>query len=291
MTTKAVASLLLASLLSLPALAQTAPAPPAPPRPSPMAKVEQAVGVAKVTVQYSRPGVKGRQIFGGLVPWGEVWRTGANEATTLELSEAATVAGKPVPAGRYGLFTIPKADSWTVILSRKADQWGSGTYTEGDDALRADVKPYAVPATERFEIRFTEVDDNQATVELRWAEVGVSFPIVFATRDLALAQARAFAAKATAADARPLSAWASWMLASGTETGEAEAWAAKLAAENDAYRYHALHARLAAKNGKFDAARAAADKANTRATGEDAKLPGVSADNTRLQEERATWKK
>lgn len=264
--------------------------PPAPPRSSPTTRVEQGVGVSKITLAYSRPGAKGRQIFGGLVPWGEVWRTGANEATLFEISHDAQVNGQKLAAGKYALFTIPKQDSWSVIFNRQAEQWGSGNYKSEEDALRLEIPSQKIAAQERFEIRFVDVDENTAKVEIRWAEVMVPFTVVFDTNNLAIEQARAFVAKATKDDARTVSNWANWGLQSGVALAEAEAWIAKVAAENDLYRYHALHARLLAKNGKAKEAGAAADKALARAAGADAQLPGVAADADKLKAERAAWK-
>lgn len=286
MLSKLQLSLCLALVLAVPALAQ----PPAPPRPSPLAQSEQVVGVSTVSVKYSRPGVKGREIFGGLVPWGEVWRTGANEATLFEISDAAEINGKKLAAGKYALFTIPRKDSWTLIFSRHAEQWGSSDYKEGEDALRIEVKPQAIASQERFEIRFLEADENSATVELRWDTVLVPFTVAFDTEAIGFEQAKAFAAKAGKDDARAVTSWAVWCLSNDVGLPEAEAWMAKITAETDLYRNHSTYARLLAKNGKAKAAQAAADKALVRADGEEAKLFGVAADAEKLKAERATWK-
>lgn len=285
-------TLSLSALLATSALAQAPAAPaPLPPRPSPTAKVEQAVGISKITVSYSRPGVKGRQIFGGLVPWGEVWRTGANEATLFEISHDATIGGQKLAAGKYAFFTIPNKDSWTLIWNRQAEQWGSTNYKPEEDALKIEAKPQTVAAQERFEIRIADVDDSTAKVELRWADLMVPFAVTFDTAKLAVEQGRALAAKAITKDeARVLSGWASWSLQSGVGLAEAEGWIAKAAAENDSYRIHATHARILAKNGKAKEANAAADKALARATGADKDVPGVAADADALKKERASWK-
>lgn len=283
-------TLSLSALLAVPALAQ-GPAAVVPPRPSPNAKVEQNVGVSKITVTYSRPGVKGRQIFGGLVPWGEVWRTGANEATLFEISHDATIGGQQLAAGKYAFFTIPGKDSWTLIWNRQAEQWGSTNYKPEEDALKVEVKPQTVPAQERFEIRFLDADDTTAKVEIRWADVLVPFTVTFDTHKLAIEQGRALAAKAATKDeARALSGWASWSLQSGIGLADAEGWIAKAAAENDTYRIHATHARILAKNGKAKEAAAAADKALARAAGADKDAPGVATDAEALKKERASWK-
>ena len=101
---------------------------------SPKASVMQTVGFTDVTIDYSRPGVKGRTIWGALVPYNKVWRAGANEATTINFSTDVTIEGKNLPAGKYGFFTIPNKDSWTLIFNKVADQWGSFQYNEAEDA-------------------------------------------------------------------------------------------------------------------------------------------------------------
>src|SRR5687767_15575703 len=111
------------------------------PRLSPVASVRQAVGVTEIEINYSRPGVKGRKIWGELVPYGEVWRTGANENTTIRFSTPVKVAGTELPAGIYGLQTIPAEGDWTVILSKDAELWGAFDYKPENDALRATMTP------------------------------------------------------------------------------------------------------------------------------------------------------
>src|SRR5881398_3413464 len=105
------------------------------------AQVKQRVGVTDITITYHRPLVNGRKIWGGLVPLGEVWRAGANENTTFEVSDPISVEGQPLAKGTYGLHMIPTADSWTVIFSKMATAWGSFSYSQAEDALRVTVKP------------------------------------------------------------------------------------------------------------------------------------------------------
>ena len=119
--------------------AQSAPAKEA--KPSPAATATGKIGAATVTVAYSSPAVKGRPIWGGLVPYGQVWRAGANEATTVEFSKAVTVEGKALPAGKYGFFVIPTEKQWTVIFNKVSNQWGAFKYDEKQDALRVTVTP------------------------------------------------------------------------------------------------------------------------------------------------------
>lgn len=149
------------------------------PRPSPFAKVSLDIGLTTVTVDYSSPGVKGRKIWGGLVPYDKQWRTGANRATKIIFSRDVTFAGKPVPAGTYALFTIPTKADWTVIVSKRADQAGTGTeYKVEDDLLRVQVRPTAAPFRERMTFLFGDFTDDRATLDLEWEKLRLSIPIV-----------------------------------------------------------------------------------------------------------------
>ena len=129
----------------------------------------------EVTLEYGRPNVKGREIWGGLEPYDEVWRTGANEATTIELSADVHVEGKKLAAGRYGLFTIPTKADWTVIFNKVAEQWGDYDYDQGQDALRVTVTPRAIEHVEEMDFVI-----EGSTVMLRWGTVGVAFEIAAA---------------------------------------------------------------------------------------------------------------
>ncbi|HZN03278.1 MAG TPA: DUF2911 domain-containing protein [Candidatus Polarisedimenticolia bacterium] len=160
------------------------------PRPSPKASVQQTVGLTEVTINYCRPGVKGRTIWGDLVPYDKVWRTGANEATTIQFSQDVKVNGKPLPAGLYSVHTIPSKSAWTVILNKKAEQWGSYEYDEKQDALRLQVQPTAGPHQEFMEFSFPEVTPEGATIELAWEKVRVPFKIEVATKEQAMANIR-----------------------------------------------------------------------------------------------------
>jgi hypothetical protein len=158
------------------------------PRPSPFAKVSQDVGLTTITVDYSSPGVKGRKIWGGLVPHDKLWRTGANRATRITFSRDVTFAGKPAPAGTYALFTIPTKGDWTVILSKKPDQAGTGgEYKREDDLLRAQVKAKAAPFRERMLFLFNDSTDDKTSLDLEWEKLRVSIPIAAATEAQALA--------------------------------------------------------------------------------------------------------
>ena len=142
-------------------------------RPSPPRTASGAIGDVSVEIAYSSPSMKGRKIWGGLVPYGEVWRTGANEATTITLSKTALVEGKKIAAGKYALFTIPGEDKWTVIFNSVAEQWGSYEYDKAKDALRVEVTPQ--PLNDHVEALEFVVEDGK--VILRWEKRAVPISI------------------------------------------------------------------------------------------------------------------
>ncbi|MEQ8707109.1 MAG: DUF2911 domain-containing protein [Phaeodactylibacter sp.] len=142
-------------------------------RKSPPRTAEGEIGSATVTVNYGSPSVRGRNVYGDLVPYGSVWRTGANEATTITLSEDVIVEGEALPAGTYALFTIPGEESWTIIFNKEAEQWGAYDYDESMDALRVEVTPVALE--EPAEILEFEVGSEGVT--FRWSDVAASFKI------------------------------------------------------------------------------------------------------------------
>ena len=140
------------------------------PRTSPNASVGLQLGSTRVMVAYGSPGVKGRRIFGGLVPYDRIWRTGADEATTITLNGDVLVGGQRVAAGAYSLFTIPSPSEWTIILNRKNNQWGAFSHDTSDDVLRLKVKPEEAEFRERFTIGFDDIDteDFSAVMVLHW---------------------------------------------------------------------------------------------------------------------------
>jgi Protein of unknown function (DUF2911) len=147
------------------------------PRPSPKASLMQAVGLTDVTITYSRPSVKGRVIWGELVPYDKVWRTGANEATTINFSDDVKINGQSLPAGIYSLHSIPGKDMWTLIFNKDADQWGSYKYDQAKDVLRIQVKPQENALQELLTFAFPVVQADKATVTLSWEKVQIPFTI------------------------------------------------------------------------------------------------------------------
>ena len=160
------------------------------PRPSPDATVIQFVGVTEVKIDYSSPGVKGRKIWGELVPFGEIWRTGANQATTISFSDVVKVNGNELSAGTYAIHTIPGENEWEFIFSKDTEVDGSSTFNKDKEVLRIKAKPEDHHFMERMTFLFTDVTDNSAAVNLLWDKLNVSFNIETNTMELFLSKAR-----------------------------------------------------------------------------------------------------
>ena len=145
------------------------------PAASPACTLKQRVGLTDIEIVYSRPGVKGRTIFGGIVPYGQVWRTGANQATKITFSTAVKLEGHEIPAGTYALFTIPGENEWTIILNKNTNQWGAFQYNTNDDLVRFNVTPVTLADTtvETFAIEFNRIRDESAVLELVWEKTVV----------------------------------------------------------------------------------------------------------------------
>jgi len=156
------------------------------------AEVKQRVALTDITINYHRPLVNGRKIWGGLVPYGKVWRAGANENTTIEFSDPVSVEGKPLDKGTYGLHMIPNPDSWTVIFSKTNTGWGSYSYDQKEDALRVDVKPRPLAENkEALEFDFEDLKPTSTAVTMKWEKLGVPFTVSINDSDQTLQNIRA----------------------------------------------------------------------------------------------------
>ena len=160
------------------------------PRPSPDATVTQYVGITKITIDYSSPGVKGRKIWGELVPYGEIWRTGANEVTSITFGDPVKINGNELPTGTYGIHTIPGENEWEIIFSKDTEIDGSSNYDPSKDALRIKVKPEEHHFMERMTFLFADVTENSVNVNLVWENLMVSFKLEVNTEELTLYKAR-----------------------------------------------------------------------------------------------------
>jgi hypothetical protein len=146
---------------------------------SPKAMVKQTVGFTDVTIEYGRPGVKGRTIWGGLVPYNAVWRAGANEATKITFSTDVLIDGKKLKAGSYGFFTIPTEKTWILIFNKVADQWGAFEYNDAEDALRIEVTPIKQQSCWQEWLAYTinKSSDKKAVVMLEWEKLKIPFNV------------------------------------------------------------------------------------------------------------------
>ena len=246
------------------------------------------MGVTQIDISYSSPGVKGRQIWGGLVPHGQIWRTGANEATTIAFSTDVQVEGKPLPAGKYALFTIPAAEKWTVVLTtpgrpvgRLRPQAGGGRAARRDRAARS-------AAARAHGVRHQGRDRH---LRRRRAALGEGRRAVHRDRRYAAPGrgARRAGDLGGGRQAGTLSAWARWALENDTAIDQAVGWAARVVQGEGAKSYWAgsVHARLLAKAGKAAEARAEAER--VLALVADDSIPEMKADAERLRGELAQW--
>ncbi|MEP6636659.1 MAG: DUF2911 domain-containing protein [Acidobacteriota bacterium] len=282
------------------------------PRPSQKASVMQTIGVTDVTITYSRPGVKGRKIWGDplpaqasvkgeatlddqnvrpkdavIVPWGHAWRTGANEATQFVVTDDVWVNGQKLPAGSYSLHTIPTKDEWTIIFNSEANQWGSFSYDATKDTLRVKAKPeWTSENKEWLEYWIDPVSDNSAQVNIRWEKVRVPFTVeVKDVKALTLQKARAAVAAAKPDDWRtPLQA-ANYVFLSEDKMDPTEAmgWLEQSIKTKETYGNMYTKARVLASQGKTQEAIAAGERA--LALGKEAK-----ANTADLEKRMAEWK-
>jgi hypothetical protein len=147
------------------------------PRPSQRSTVTQRIALTDVTITYHRPLVNGRKVWGAMVPYGQVWRAGANENTIIEFADPVQVEGQTIPKGTYGLHMIPNADAWTIVFSKAHDSWGSFTYDQKEDALRVTVKPAPSEMHDALTYDFDDVKPDSAVITMRWEKVAVPIRI------------------------------------------------------------------------------------------------------------------
>jgi Protein of unknown function (DUF2911) len=239
------------------------------PLPSPASTLKQRVGFTDIEINYSRPGVKGRVIFGGLVPYDQVWRAGANAATQISFSTPLKFNGTELPAGTYGLFAIPGRDEWTVIINKTAKQWGAYQYDPKDDVLRVKATPVNLAQpVETFTIDVNDVRDESATLNLIWEKTRVPVKLEVDITTKIVSQIDA----AMASDGKkPYDQAAMFYLEHNLDLKKAAAWMDAAIAGQPAAFYLLYHkarllARIGDKAGATAAARASIDLAS-RATG------------------------
>jgi hypothetical protein len=253
------------------------------PRPSPNASLSQSIGITEVALHYSRPGVKGRAVWGSLVPYNEVWRTGANENTTISFSTPVKIEGHELPAGLYGLQTIPTAGEWTVIFSKDAQLWGAFDYKQEHDALRVQVKPAAAEFEERMGFEITDLTDTSAKVVLRWEKLQVPFKVEVDTPKLVAEAAKGSLRWQTGLQA------ANYCIQNNTCLEDAGHWLDASIALDSNFANQRAKAMLLAKRNDYKGAVAAGEKA--LAAGKAAKQPPQAEQVADLEKSMADWKK
>ena len=227
------------------------------------AVVKQRVGLTDVELDYSRPNKNNREIFGGLVPYGKLWRTGANAVTKIKFSDAVTLGGKQIPAGEYALFTIPTADQWTIIISKDAKVQSAADYKQENDAARITAKPEPIPDTiETFTIEFGDVKGASATLNFLWDKTRV--PVKLTTDDAQQVsnQLDAVVRSGTPLDPRTAYQAAAFYYDNNKDMNQAAKWIDQALAKNpDAYFMYYKKAQIQAKLGNKKEAAASAQKA------------------------------
>jgi hypothetical protein len=251
------------------------------PQASPSAKIAQQVGLSNVTVDYSRPSTKGRKIFGELVPFGEIWRTGANGATLLTFSTDVIISGTNVPAGQYALYAIPNKSEWTMILSKNTTLWGAIGYNESDDLLRFNVTPNKLSRNyETMEITFADMTDTGANLSIKWETTRVDFRIETEVYEIVMAQIQELVIDTQTENPGLLYAAANYYYTNKKDMSQAYAWISKSVESDKKYWTVHLKAKIEATLGLKTEATASAKE--SMALAKEAGNPDYIALNERL---------
>ncbi len=232
------------------------------PKTSPGAAVTQKVGLGEIKIQYHRPGVKGREIWGDLVPYNQIWRAGANEATTIVFSEDVSIEGKKIASGTYSFFAIPqKEGAWTVVLNQDPKLWGTMGYEAEKDVHRFSVQPQTAPHQEWLSFSFENLATESAEITLRWEKMRLAFTVIFEVHEKVLANARAAMAKLTEGDWRTPFMSAKYCIDNKINVAEASFWIDKsLAVQENAFNL-VVKSYFLENEGKIDDAVSACQKA------------------------------
>lgn len=233
------------------------------PAPSPTQTIKQDFGLSSIELSYSRPGMKGRKIFGDLVPWGKVWRTGANSATTLTFGDDVMIGGKKIPAGKYGLLTIPEKKEWTIIITKQLDVTSPAAYKEDQDVVRVMIEPMKMKDdVETFTMQFANIKPSSCELHLMWEETAVAIPITTDVESKVMTQIDQLMNK----DNRPYYNAAMYYMDNGKDLNQALAWFDKaVEMQPTAFWIHHQRANCLAKLGKKEEAKAAAEKSKALA--------------------------
>jgi hypothetical protein len=234
------------------------------PAPSPTQTIKQDFGLSSVELSYSRPGVKGRKIFGDLVPFGNVWRTGANNATTLTFGDEVTIGGTKIPAGKYGLLSIPDKRNWTLIITKQLDVTSPAAYKQDQDVVRIEVKVMEmIESVESLTMQFANVKPSSCELHIMWDKTAVTLPISTEVESKVMAQID----QAMNKDSRPYYAAALYYMDNGKDLNQALGWFDKaVELQPNAFWIHHQRANCLAKLGKKADAKIAAEKSKQLAT-------------------------
>ena len=228
------------------------------PAPSPTQTIKQDFGLSSIELSYSRPLMKGRKIFGDLVPFGKVWRTGANSATTLTFGEDVMIGGKKIAAGKYGLLTIPDSKNWTLIITKQTDVTSPAAYKADMDVVRVTAEAMKMKDNvESFTMQFADVKSTSCALHLMWENTAVALPITVDVETKVMAQIDQLMNK----DNRPYFNAAMYYMDNGKDLNQALAWFDKaIVAQPEAFWIHHQRANALAKLGKKEEAKMAAKK-------------------------------
>lgn len=237
------------------------------PAPSPASKLVQDVGLTEFTIEYARPGAKNRTVYGELVPYGDVWRTGANAATRIAFDSDIHFGGEAVAAGEYALYTIPGEDRWTVILYEDTSLWGSQGYDKENDVVRVEVEPEHIESfVETFTIDLQHLRDGSAMLHLDWAHTRVPVEIELDTVSRVEASIEAAMQHPDSLRPRDYASAAAFYLQQETNLEQAAEWMKKaLDANENAFWWEHTYARILAAKGDTEAALAAAESSLEKA--------------------------
>jgi hypothetical protein len=234
---------------------------------SPPASVSQELGISSVRIDYHRPAVKGRKIWGGLVPYGQVWRAGANEATAITFSDPVRIGGQELPAGAYAFFAIPGKDAWTLVFNREARQWGAFNYKAEQDALRIQAQPRPAPFQEYLGYGIQVTGPDSLRVELSWENLAVGFDLAMDVQGAYWAYLGRTLAAAGPAEWQPLNQAAGYCLLTGSHLDQAMAWVDRSLQIKEGPKNLELKARLLQRAGRTPEALPYLDKAIALAAG------------------------
>ena len=228
------------------------------PAPSPTQTIKQDFGVGSIELSYSRPSMKGRKLGVDLAPWGKVWRTGANQATTLNFTDTVNIGGTKVAPGKYGLVSIPDKNQWTLILTKQLDVTSPAAYKQENDVVRVNAKPMELKeSVETFTMQFGNVTSSSTDLQIMWDKVGVSLPIKTDVDSRIMADIK----RVMSADARPYFQAGLYYLENGKDLNQAVSWFDKAIEQNPrAFWVYHQKANALAKLGKKADAKVAAQK-------------------------------